>query len=103
MQITETRIRLMKDEGKMRAVASVTFDGCFVVHDIKIIDGQNGMFLAMPSRKMAEDDFRDIAHPIQQFMRDMIKEAVFDAYDRALREEMNKSDEDAERIAAKFF
>lgn len=103
MQITETRIRLMKDEGKMRAVASVTFDGCFVVHDIKIIDGQNGMFLAMPSRKMAEDDFRDIAHPLNSFTRDMIKEAVFDAYDRALREEMNKSDEDAERIAAKFF
>jgi stage V sporulation protein G len=93
----------MKDEGKMRAVASVTFDGCFVVHDIKIIDGQNGMFLAMPSRKMAEDDFRDIAHPLNSFTRDMIKEAVFDAYDRALREEMNKSDEDAERIAAKFF
>jgi len=103
MQITETRIRLMKDDGKMRAVASVTFDGCFVVHDIKIIDGQNGMFLAMPSRKMAEDDFRDIAHPLNSFTRDMIKEAVFDAYDRALREEMNKSDEDAERIAAKFF
>lgn len=103
MQITETRIRLMKDEGKMRAVASVTFDGCFVVHDIKIIDGQNGMFLAMPSRKMAEDDFRDIAHPINSFTRDMIKEAVFDAYDRELRAQMNMSDEDAERIAAKFF
>ena len=103
MQITETRIRMIDPEGKMRAVASVTFDGCFVVHDIKIIDGQNGMFLAMPSRKMAEDDFRDIAHPLNSFTRDMIKEAVFDAYDRALREEMNKSDEDAERSAAKFF
>jgi stage V sporulation protein G len=102
MQITEVRVRLM-DSPKMRAVASVTFDGCFVVHDIKIIDGQNGMFIAMPSRKMAENDFRDIAHPLNSFTRDMIKEAVFDAYDRALREEMNKSDEEAERVAAKFF
>ena len=102
MQITEVRVRLM-DSPKMRAVASVTFDGCFVVHDIKIIDGQNGMFLAMPSRKMAEDDFRDIAHPLNSFTRDMIKEAVFDAYDRELRAQMNLSDEDAERIAAKFF
>ena len=103
MNITEVRIRHMDNDGKMRAVASVTFDGCFVVHDIKIIDGQNGMFLAMPSRKMGEDDFRDIAHPLNPSTRNMIKEAVFDAYDRALREEMNKSDEDAERIAAKFF
>lgn len=103
MQITETRIRLMKDEGKMRAVASVTFDGCFVVHDIKIIDGQNGMFIAMPSRKMAENDFRDIAHPLNQFTRDMVREAVLDAYDRELRAEMNKSEEVAEKIAAKFF
>lgn len=103
MQITETRIRLMQDEGKMRAIASVTFDECFVVHDIKVIDGSNGMFVAMPSRKMGEGDFRDIAHPIQQFMRDMIKEAVFDAYDRELRAQMNLSDDDAERIAAKFF
>ena len=102
MQITEVRVRLM-DSPKMRAVASVTFDGCFVVHDIKVIDGQNGMFIAMPSRKMGEDDFRDIAHPLNSFTRDMIKEAVFDAYDRALREEMNKSDEDEERVAAKFF
>lgn len=103
MQITETRIRLMKDDGKMRAVASVTFDGCFVVHDIKVIDGQNGTFVAMPSRKMAENDFRDIAHPLNQFTRDMIREAVLDAYDRALREQMNMSDEEAGRVAAKFF
>lgn len=102
MQITEVRVRLL-DSPKMRAVASVTFDGCFVVHDIKVIDGQNGTFVAMPSRKMAENDFRDIAHPLNSFTRDMIKEAVFDAYDRALRAEMNMSDEDAERIAAKFF
>lgn len=103
MLISETRIRLMHDEGKMRAIASVTFDGCFVVHDIKVINGSNGMFVAMPLRKMGEGDFRDIAHPIQQFMRDMIREAVLKAYDEALREEMNKSEADAERIAARFF
>lgn len=102
MQITEVRIRMIDTEGKMRAVASVTFDDCFVVHDIKIIDGQNGMFLAMPSRK-SEDGHRDIAHPLNPSTRNMIKEAVFDAYDRELRAQMNMSDEDAERIAAKFF
>lgn len=87
MKITEVRIRRIENEGKMRAVASVTFDDCFVVHDIKIIDGTNGRFVAMPSRKMAENDFRDIAHPIQQFMRDMIREAVLDAYHKAKEEQ----------------
>lgn len=103
MQITEVRIRMIDTEGKMRAVASVTFDGCFVVHDIKIIDGQNGMFLAMPSRKMGEDDHRDIAHPLNSFTRDMIKEAVFKAYDDAIKERMQMSEEEAEKIANKFF
>ena len=102
MQITEVRVRLT-DSPKMRAVASVTFDDCFVVHDIKIIDGANGTFVAMPSRKMAENDFRDIAHPLNQFTRDMIREAVLDAYDRELRAEMNKRDEMVEKISAKFF
>lgn len=102
MQITEVRVRLM-DSLKMRAVASVTFDDCFVVHDIKIIDGQNGTFVAMPSRKMAENDFRDIAHPLNQFTRDMIREAVFKAYDDAIRERMQMSEEEAEKIASKFF
>ena len=64
MQITDVRIRKINVEGKMRAVASVTFDNEFVVHDIKVIDGQNGLFVAMPSRKMGDGDFRDIAHPL---------------------------------------
>lgn len=102
MQITEVRVRLL-DSPKMRAVASVTFDGCFVVHDIKIIDGQNGTFVAMPSRKMAENDFRDIAHPLNQFTRDMIREAVFKAYDDAIKERMQMSEEEAEKVAARFF
>lgn len=103
MQITEVRIRMIDTESKMRAVASVTFDGCFVVHDIKIIDGQEGPFVAMPSRKMGDGEFRDVAHPIQQFMRDMIREAVFKAYDDAISERMQTSEEEAEKIANKFF
>lgn len=103
MQITEVRIRMIDTESKMRAVASVTFDGCFVVHDIKIIDGQEGPFVAMPSRKIGNGEFRDVAHPIQQFMRDMIREAVFKAYDDAIRERMQMSEEEAEKIANKFF
>ena len=90
MQITEVRIRMIDTEGKMRAIASVTFDGCFVVHDIKIIDGQEGPFVAMPSRKIGDGEFRDVAHPIQQFMRDMIREAVFKAYAEALSEKMGQ-------------
>lgn len=103
MQITEVRIRMIDTESKMRAVASVTFDGCFVVHDIKIIDGQEGPFVAMPSRKIGDGEFRDVAHPIQQFMRDMIREAVFKAYDDAIKERMQTSEEEAEKIANKFF
>ena len=103
MQITEVRIRMIDTESKMRAVASVTFDGCFVVHDIKIIDGQEGPFVAMPSRKIGDGEFRDVAHPIQQFMRDMIREAVFKAYDDAIRERMQMSEEEAEKVAARFF
>lgn len=103
MQITEVRIRMIDTESKMRAVASVTFDGCFVVHDIKIIDGQEGPFVAMPSRKIGDGEFRDVAHPIQQFMRDMIREAVFKAYDDAIMERMQTSEEEAEKIASKFF
>ena len=103
MQITEVRIRMIDTESKMRAVASVTFDGCFVVHDIKIIDGQEGPFVAMPSRKIGDGEFRDVAHPIQQFMRDMIREAVFKAYDDAIRDQMQMSEEEAEKVAARFF
>lgn len=82
MQITDVRIRKINVEGKMRAVASVTFDNEFVVHDIKVIDGQNGLFVAMPSRKMGDGDFRDIAHPLSSDVRNRIKDAIFEAYDK---------------------
>ena len=86
MEITDVRIRKINDEGKMKAVASVTFDDEFVVHDIKIIDGQNGLFVAMPSRKMGEGDFRDIAHPLVSEMRNRIKDAIFEEYEKVLAE-----------------
>ncbi|MCH4890633.1 septation protein SpoVG [Acidaminobacter sp. JC074] len=83
MKITDVRIRKIKTDGKMKAVVSVTFDEAFVVHDIKIIEGQNGLFVAMPSRKVGEGDYRDIAHPINSSMRQEIQREIFDAYENA--------------------
>ena len=84
MEITDVRIRKVSDEGKMKAIVSITFDDEFVVHDVKIIEGQNGLFVAMPSRKMGEGDFRDIAHPLLSETRNKIKNAIFAEYDRLL-------------------
>ena len=86
MNITDVRIRKVSDEGKMKAVVSITFDDEFVVHDIKIIDGQNGLFIAMPSRKMGEGDFRDIAHPLVSDTRNKIRDAIFEEYEKVLAE-----------------
>ena len=86
MNITDVRIRRISNDGKMKAVASITFDDDFVVHDIKIIDGQNGPFIAMPSRKVAEGDFRDIAHPLTSETRSRIREAIFAEYEKVLAE-----------------
>lgn len=83
MNITDVRIRKLKDDGKMKAVVSVTFDEAFVVHDIKIIEGQNGLFVAMPSRKVGEADYRDIAHPINSTMRSELQRVIFEAYEHA--------------------
>ncbi|MCI6013001.1 MAG: septation regulator SpoVG [Firmicutes bacterium] len=86
MEITDVRIRKVSDEGKMKAIVSVTFDDEFVVHDVKIIEGQNGLFVAMPSRKMGEGDFRDIAHPLRSETRNKIKDAIFAEYEKLLKE-----------------
>lgn len=86
MNITDVRIRKISDNGKMRAVASITLDDEFVVHDIKIIDGQNGLFIAMPSKKMSDGAFRDDAHPICSEVRNQIKEQIFQAYEKMLTE-----------------
>ncbi|ABW20178.1 septation regulator SpoVG [Alkaliphilus oremlandii] len=82
MQVTDVRIRRVTAEGKMKAIVSVTFDDEFVVHDIKIIEGQNGLFIAMPSRKMGEGDFRDIAHPINSSTRTKLQDAIFAEYEK---------------------
>jgi stage V sporulation protein G len=91
MEITDVRIKKISEGGKMMAVVSITFDDEFVVHDIKIIDGQNGLFVAMPSRKMGEGDFRDIAHPLVSEMRERIKNAIFEEYDKILAENGQES------------
>ena len=90
MNITDVRIRKVGDEGKMKAVASVTFDREFVVHDIKVIEGRNGLFIAMPSRKMSDGDFRDIAHPLLSETRNRIKDAILDAYENIEDDEQNE-------------
>ncbi len=90
MKVTDVRIRKVTAEGKMKAIVSVTFDDEFVVHDIKIIEGQNGLFIAMPSRKMGEGDFRDIAHPINSSTRNKLQDAIFAEY-----EKMNELEEAA--------
>lgn len=84
MTITDVRIRKIASDGKMKAIVSVTFDNEFVVHDIKVIEGQNGLFIAMPSRKIGEGNFRDIAHPINAEMRQMLEEEVLKAYQEAI-------------------
>ena len=83
MNITDVRIRKLREEGKMKAVVSLTIDDAFVVHDIKVIEGQSGLFVAMPSRKVGEADYRDIAHPINQETRTMLQDIIFEAYEKA--------------------
>lgn len=85
MKITDVRIRL-KDEPKWKGVASVTFDECFVVHDVKIIEGEGGLFVSMPSKKTPEGKHKDICHPIVTDTRNEIKEAVLEAYKKALED-----------------
>ena len=83
MQITDVRIRKVEKEGKMKAVVSITIDEEFVVHDIKIIEGEKGLFIAMPSRKAADGEYRDIAHPINSNTRDRIQKLILEKYQDA--------------------
>ncbi|WP_370831542.1 septation regulator SpoVG [Clostridium sp.] len=89
MTITDVRIRKIAAEGKMKAVVSITFDNEFVVHDIKVIEGQNGLFIAMPSRKTPDGEFKDIAHPINTDTREKIQSSILKAYQDAVEEEEN--------------
>lgn len=99
MQITDVRVRKLSDEGKMRGIVSVTFDNAFVVHDIKIIEGQNGLFIAMPSRKVSEGEFRDIAHPINADMRFELQDQIIKAYEEAKENIVEEAEIDEESAA----
>ena len=88
MQITDVRVRKVNKEGKMKAVVSITIDDVFVVHDIKVIEGEKGLFIAMPSRKASDGEYRDIAHPINSGTRDRIQTLILDKY----AQELDKDD-----------
>ena len=86
MQITDVRVRKVSKEGKMKAVVSITIDNEFVVHDIKVIEGEKGLFIAMPSKKATDGEYRDIAHPINSDTRERIQATILESYEKALLE-----------------
>jgi len=96
MEITDVRVRKVNKDGKMKAVVSVTFDNEFVVPDIKVIEREQGLFIAMPSRKTADGEFRDIAHPINGVTRERIQNAILEKYEIALAEEEQGEDDSTE-------
>ena len=91
MQITDVRVRKVAKEGKMKAVVSITIDDEFAVHDIKVIEGEKGMFIAMPSRKATDGEYRDIAHPINSATRDKIQKIILDKYEQAMAEDVEEA------------
>ena len=86
MEITDVRVRKIAKEGKMKAIVSITFDDEFVVHDSKVIEGEKGLFIAMPSKKASDGEYRDIAHPINSNTRDRIQSTILESYEKALLE-----------------
>lgn len=86
MNITDVRVRKVEKEGKMKAVVSITIDQEFVIHDIKVIEGDRGLFIAMPSKRTADGEFRDIAHPINSDARENIQKIILESYERSLSE-----------------
>ncbi len=86
MQITDVRVRKITKEGKMKAVVSITLDDEFVVHDIKVIEGEKGLFIAMPSKKATDGEYRDIAHPINSSTRENLQKVILESYEKALEE-----------------
>ena len=87
MNVTDVKVRKIAKEGNMKAVVSITLDNEFVVHDIKVIEGGKGLFIAMPSRKTAEGEYRDIAHPISKEAREKVSAVILEAYENALLNE----------------
>lgn len=91
LNVTDVRVRLVKTEsGKLKGVASIVIDDCFALHDIKIIESQDGVFMAMPSKKTSDGEYKDIAHPINSETREYLKTKVLEAYQRAVDEEAQK-------------
>ena len=86
MHVTDVRVRRVERDGKMKAIVSITLDNEFVIHDIKVIEGEKGLFIAMPSRKAADGEYRDIAHPINSGTRDMIQSIMLNKYETTLLE-----------------
>ncbi len=86
MRITDVRVRRMTQDSKMKAIVSITIDDEFVVHDIKVIEGEKGLFIAMPSKKATDGEYRDIAHPINSETRERIQRIILDSYEKALAE-----------------
>lgn len=92
MDITEVRVRLVKkEEGKLKAVASITIDGCFVVHDVKIIEGNEGFFIAMPSKRTPEGEYKDIVHPLNSATREQISKIVLQEFEKATTAEQEQT------------
>ena len=86
MQITDVRVRRLTKEGKMKAIVSITIDDVFVIHDIKVIEGEKGLFIAMPSKKATDGEYRDIAHPINSATRDSIQKIIMEKYEMTMNE-----------------
>ncbi|EAF6877560.1 septation protein SpoVG [Listeria monocytogenes] len=101
MQVTDVRLRRVETDGRMRAIASITLDEEFVVHDIRVIDGNNGLFVAMPSKRGVDGEFHDIAHPINSDTRAKIQEVVLAEYERVGEEEATAvTEEESESVSA---
>ncbi len=93
MQVTDVRIRKITKEGKMKAVVSITLDDEFVIHDIKVIEGEKGLFIAMPSRRTGDGEYRDIAHPLNSETREKVQSVILQKYEEVLSEDMTDVEE----------
>ncbi|KMY30688.1 septation protein spoVG [Lysinibacillus xylanilyticus] len=98
MEVTDVRLRRVQTEGRMRAIASITLDNEFVVHDIRVIDGNTGLFVAMPSKRTPDGEFRDIAHPINSTTRNKIQEIILNEYHNSSEVEATEKTEELESI-----
>ena len=96
MKITDVRVRKISKESKMRAIVSITIDDEFVVHDIKVIEGEKGLFIAMPSKKATDGEYRDIAHPINSATRESIQNIILDAYEKAADVSFGRDERDGD-------